>query len=167
MKKKLYLALILICLILVTSYSIYQYRATNKNYAGYKLSVINSNLDTPIKALGFTQTFGKAKTEVVEDDMVNKITNFIIPFTFKNDTDKAVTFHPEFYRLMRGEDMTQSIDFIDNRTKKRVNSIPPHTTIKGEAKFTYNDMNKTASLQLNINSRHGMTINLFKIPVYK
>ncbi|WP_339075883.1 hypothetical protein [Bacillus velezensis] len=167
MKKKLYLALVLICLILVTAYSIYQYRATNKNYAGYKLSIVNTKLDTPIKALGLTQAFGKAKTEVVEDDMLNKITKFSIPFTIKNDTNKDATFHPEFYRLMRGEDMTQSIDFIDNRTKKRVYSIPPYTTIKGEAKFTYNDMNKTVPLQLNINSRDGITINLFKIPVYK
>lgn len=154
-------------LVLAIAFSVFQYTSVNKPYKGYKLNIINSKTESSINALDLTQTFGQAKTETIKDEMLNEITNYIIPFTFKNSTDKTIDLHPEFYRLMHGEDMTQSIDFIDDKTKKRVLSIPPDTIIHGKVIFTYNDNNVVKPLQLNINDRKGMVINLFKIPVFE
>ncbi|MCY7707631.1 hypothetical protein P4T38_00265 [Bacillus safensis] len=133
-KKVIVISVMTIIFILISTF---RYQQVNSEYSNYKVTEKNLTTNETFEFLKISHTFKKAKKINTIDEMRNKVTEYRIPFTLKNKTKDKLPLHPEFYRMMRGEEETQTIDFINNKTGKRIKDINPHQYLNGTVTFTF------------------------------
>ncbi|MBY4603123.1 MULTISPECIES: hypothetical protein [Bacillus] len=166
-RKKIILitAVFFIFFILISSF---RYQQVNGEYSNYKVTEKNVNANETFEFLKISHTFRKAEKINKIDEMRNKVTEYRIPIELKNTTKDKLTLHPEFYRMMRGEEETETIDFIDNQTGKRILDLEPHQLLNGTVTFTFlnNGENKYEPVDLHIIGSDGVSVQKFIVKVF-
>lgn len=169
-KKKVWITSILF--VLFISFSSYRYYIVNKAYKKYEVELLQKESGDSFKILNLNHTLGKPTKLETIDDMKNKVTEYHIPIQFKNTTNSIVKLHPEFYKMIRADRIIQTLDFIDNKTNKKVLEFQPGEEIMGTVKFSYIEVKgkeeeKNEPAYLNILSSDGKKVQKVEMLVYK
>lgn len=168
-RKRLWIFIVFLILFIVGSF--YRYYVVNAQYANYKIETITKNPGDTFVFLGIEHTFSKAEKVETIDRVKNKVTEYHIPFHFKNTTNKKVDLHPEFYRMLRGERLEQTIDYINQETQQNIVSLEANEEITGNAIFSFvqwpTDKNESEKpVFLHIIGSDGVKVEKFSIQVY-
>ncbi|AME06796.1 hypothetical protein NNG64_19755 [Bacillus siamensis] len=148
--------------------SLFRYQQVNGEYSNYKVTEKNVTTNETFEFLKISHTFRKAKKINTIDEMRNKVTEYRIPIELKNTTKDKLTLHPEFYRMMRGEEETETIDFIDNKTGEKISDLKPYQLLNGTVTFTFlnNSESKYQPVDLHIIGSDGVSVQKFIVKVY-
>ncbi|MCY9370102.1 hypothetical protein [Bacillus haynesii] len=168
MTKRKWIVITAVFFILFIFISFYRYQLVNSEYSNYKVTERNVKLGETFNLQKISHTFKKAKKVNTVDEMRNKVTEYRIPIELKNTSNTKLAFHPEFYRMMRGEEETQTIDFIDNKTGSRISDLKPRQSINATVTFTFLNRggNKYQPLVLHMIGSDGVSVQKFNVKVY-
>ncbi|MED4702474.1 hypothetical protein ABEU80_12620 [Bacillus velezensis] len=168
MTRKKIILVAIVFFILFILISLFRYQQVNGEYSNYNVTEKNVTTNETFEFLKISHTFGKAKKINTIDEMRNKVTEYRIPIELKNTTKDNLTLHPEYYRMMRGEEETETIDFMDNKTGRKILNLKPYQLLNGTVTFTFlaNSENKYQPLDLHIIGSNGVSVQKFIVKVY-
>ncbi|PET37898.1 hypothetical protein CN520_24475 [Bacillus cereus] len=168
-KKKWWLIICL--LILFITLSSYRYYVINNFYKKYEVVVLHKKSGDSFRTLNLEHTLGKPTRVETVDNMKNKVTEYHIPIRFKNPTNYTIKLQPEFYKMIREDRIMQTLDFINDKTQKRILEFQPGEEIISTVKFSYIEVagkedEKNKAALLNIVSNDGKKGQKIEIPIY-